>query len=245
MVKKLKRPLGPRPFFIVVNPVGSGFAKTLQKAVQEKVDHRVLRVKTERINRINFKVTPRVLNKIEQFQAFRRDGVSSPAWTTDAAGIPGLDCKTVFARTLINSTNGRGIVEFDAGSGEVPRAPLYTAYIPKKAEFRVHVFGDQVIDIQQKRKKRGFENERDTRIRNIQNGYVYCREGIVPPEGIQDLAVAAVKACAYQYGAVDIIWNEKQDKCFVLEVNSRPGLLNTTLDNYSEAVINLFNLVRK
>jgi len=242
MVKKIR---GPKPLFIVVNPVGSKFAKTLQQAVQEKVKQRVLRVGSERINRINFKVTPRVLNKIEQFHAFKRDGVSSPAFTTVAAEIPNLDSKTVFARTLVNSTNGRGIVEFTPGQGEVPAAPLYTAYIPKKAEYRVHVFGDQVIDIQQKRKKRGFENERDTRIRNVQNGYVYCREGIVPPEGIESLAVSAVKACAYQYGAVDIIWNEKQNKCFVLEVNSRPGLMGTTTEKYVGALINLFNLERK
>lgn len=234
-----------KPFYIVVNPVGSKFAKTLQEAVRSITKQRVLRVLNKRINRQNFEVTPRVLNKIEQFRAFQRDGVSSPAFTTDPAEVANLGSKTVFARTLVNSTNGRGIVEFNPGEGDVPRAPLYTAYIPKKAEYRCHVFGDAVIDIQQKKKKRGFENERDTRVRNVQNGYVYCREGIQAPEGIEALAVSAVKACAYQYGAVDIIYNEKQNKCFVLEVNTRPGLMNTTCERYANAIVEMFKLPRK
>jgi hypothetical protein len=234
----------PKPFFIVVNPVGSKFAKALQSAVKEKVKTRVLRVRSERLNRINFKVTPHVLNKIEQYQAFAREGVSAPAFCLSASEVGGLGSKTVFARTLINGTNGRGIIEFEAQETP-PEAPVYTAYVPKRSEFRVHVFAGKTVDIQQKRKKRGYESERDTRIRNVQNGYVYCRDGIVAPEGIGELAVAAVKACAYQYGAVDIIYNERQNKCFVLEVNSRPGLMGTTLDKYAEALIEMFGLERK
>lgn len=231
--------------YIVVNPVGSKFAKALQGAVRSITSNKVFRRRDKRIKGHNFEVTPHVLNKIEQFRAFERNNVNAPKFTTDPAEVPNLGSKTVFARTLVNSTNGRGIVEFDIGATDIPRAPLYTAYVPKAAEYRVHVFGDEVIDIQQKRKKRGYENERDTRIRNVQNGYVYCRDGIVPPEGIEQLAVSATKACAYQYGAVDIIYNAKQNKCFVLEVNTRPGLMGTTLQKYAEALVNLYNLRRK
>lgn len=230
---------------IVVNPVGSKFAKTLQQAVRSITSEKVFRTRIKKINRKNFEVTPNVLNKIQQFQAFKRDGVSSPEFTTNPAEVSNLGSKTVFARTLINSTNGRGIVEFTPGQGETPRAPLYTAYIPKKAEYRVHVFGDRVIDIQQKKKKRGYENERDTRIRNLQNGYIYCRTDVQPPQGIEQLAIDAVKACSYQYGAVDIIFNEKKEACYVLEVNSRPGLMGTTVQNYADALVNMYNLKRK
>jgi glutathione synthase/RimK-type ligase-like ATP-grasp enzyme len=106
----------------------------------------------------------------------------------------------------------------------------------------VHVFGQTVIDIQQKRKKRGYENERDTRIRNMANGYVYCRDGITPPDSIDALAVRAVRACGYHYGAVDIVFNAKNNRLAVLEVNSRPGLLGTTLDKYSDALVSSFDL---
>jgi D-alanine-D-alanine ligase-like ATP-grasp enzyme len=44
---------------------------------------------------------------------------------------------------------------------------------------------------------------------------------------------------------VDLVYNEKRNQCYVLEVNSRPGLSGTTLDNYCEALINTFKLTRK
>lgn len=231
--------------YIVVNPVGSKFAKTLQDTLKKLTKDKVIRVGTPSTKGPNFEVTRNVLDKIEQFNVFQRDNVDAPAFTTNPAEVANLGSKTVFARTLTNSTNGRGIVEYTVGEGAVPRAPLYTAYIPKKAEYRVHVLDDKVIDIQQKRKRHGYEGERDTRIRNIENGYVYCREGVTLPAETEQLAVNAVKACAYEYGAVDIIWNEKQNKFFVLEVNSRPGLMGTTTEKYAEALIDLYNLERK
>ena len=237
-----------KSFYIAVDPVGSKFAKAIQSAVKEKVTNKVFRVDhrravtRQRLGRRVFFVTPTTLNKIQQFQRFKENNVSCPNFTTNPNAVDQLGSKTVFARTLVNSTNGRGIVEFEVGKDATPRAPLYTEYIPKKAEYRVHVFGNTVIDIQQKRKKRGFEQERDTRVRNMANGYVYCRDGISPPDGIGELAVKAVRAVGYQYGAVDIVFNEKNNRLAVLEVNSRPGLLGTTLNNYRDALVSQFDL---
>lgn len=227
--------------FIAVNPVGSGFAKALQSGLAV-MDIKALRVDHERgmqrwLNgRYVFFVTQKTLNKVEQFNAFNQAGVSCPKHATTSDGAKELGVKTLFARTLIASTGGRGIVEFDADTENYPRAPLYTEYIPKKAEYRIHVFGGKVIDRQQKKKKRGFEEDRNTRVRNLSNGYVYTRDAIVLPENIEALAVKAVEACGYGYGAVDIIYNEKRNQCYVLEVNSRPGLMGTTLDNYINAI---------
>jgi glutathione synthase/RimK-type ligase-like ATP-grasp enzyme len=132
-------------------------------------------------------------------------------------------------------------VEFNSGDEQpIPAAPLYTLYIPKKAEYRFHVFDGQVIDVQQKKKKRG--SDVDHRIRNLHNGYVYCRDGVSPPDGAAALAVRAVEACGYLYGAVDVIYNEKRACSYVLEVNSRPGIINQTCDSYADAIINCFNL---
>jgi hypothetical protein len=237
--------------YIAVQPVGSKFAKVLQTALREKVINKIYRVDHQTAARKRaqqktvFQVTPQTLNKIQQLTRFKEHGVSCPNFCTNPTEVANLGSKTVFARTLVNSTSGRGIIEFNIQeTTPTPRAPLYTAYIPKKAEYRVHVFNGEVIDIQQKRKKRGFEEERDTRIRNLHNGYVYTRENIIPPDNLGVLATAAVAACNYQYGAVDVIYNEKQNQCFVLEVNSRPGLMGTTVDKYSEALIKMYNLRR-
>jgi glutathione synthase/RimK-type ligase-like ATP-grasp enzyme len=242
-----------KAFYIAVDPVGSKFARAIQGSVRSKVANKVLRVSQQRAvskvrkGRSCFQVTPYVLNKIQQFQKFSEHGVSAPAWTTDRQKATELGSKVVFCRTLINSTGGRGIVEVNLEAGQqLVQAPLYTAYIPKKAEYRLHVFGDKVIDIQQKKKKREFNTEeRDTRVRNLHNGYVYCRDNVVPPAGIKELAINAVKAVGYKYGAVDIIYNEKLNKCFVLEVNSRPGLMGTTVENYAEALVSMYDLRRK
>lgn len=257
----------PTAFDIVVNPPGSKFAKTLQQALQAKVVNTIYRRRTPKVVaarppllsrkgnvlrqgrsqsvRDHFAVTQQVLNKVEQFERFTSTGTCCPAFATSRDAARQLAAKVLFARTLVNSTNGRGIVEFERNSEQYPNAPLYTEYIPKKAEYRFHVFNGEVIDVQEKRKKRGFEEDRNTRVRNIQNGYVYCRDNIVPPDGAAALAVAAVAAVGYQYGAVDLIYNEKRAQCFVLEVNSRPGLMGTTLDKYVEALIKMYSLERK
>ena len=221
--------------FIVVNKLGSKFAKALQRSLQTKVTQRVLRSRLAWAQQYNFFVNQRSLNKIEQLQRMKDEDVPCPPFTTDVERIAELGSKTVFARTLVNSTNGKGIVEFSA-SDVAPRAPLYSAYIPKKSEYRVHVFNGEVIDIQEKRKRNGFQGERNTRVRNLNNGYVYCRDDLNPPDGIGDLAIRAVQAVGYPYGAVDIIYNAKRDKCYVLEVNSKPGLQGTTLDKYADAI---------
>lgn len=256
-----------KSFDIIVNPVGSKFAKALQQALQAKVKTTIYRRITPKVvpakrtiisrkgnvlrrgtpgyTREHFQVTINPLNKVEQFERFKSQQVSCPGFATTQEGARALEAKVLFARTLINSTNGRGIVEFGGDVGEYPRAPLYTEYIPKKAEYRFHVFGDKVIDVQEKRKKREFDaDDRNTRIRNVNNGYVYCRDGVNPPDGAADLAINAVKAVGYQYGAVDLIYNEKRNQCYVLEVNSRPGLMGTTLDRYADALIDMYKLER-
>ena len=240
-MKQLKR---VKPFFISVVPIGSKFAKALQQALQSKVVARVLRTRTPKEGR-SFNVIINPLNKIEQFNKFLQNNISSPKFALNVEGVKEFNSKFAFARTIINGTNGRGIIEFERDSEHYPEAPLYTEYIPKKSEYRVHVFNGEVIDIQQKKKRRGFTGDRDTRVRNVVNGYVYCRDGIDPPDGITSLAIAAVNACGYLYGAVDIIYNEKRDQCYVLEVNSRPGLMGTTLDKYTNAIIKMFNLEKK
>ena len=233
--------------YIKVNPLASKFAKTLQTALVTKVKDKVCRIRHTKVLRPNanvFIIPIRGLDKLEQLNAFKAQDVACPALTTTKDEIVTLEAKTIFARTLLNSTNGRGIVEFQATDDPAPVAPLYVAYVPKKAEYRVHVFNDEVIDVQQKKKRTGVE-ERNPRIRNLSNGYVFCRNNLVLPDSLGDLGIRAVRACGYLYGAVDIIYNEKQNKCYVLEVNSRPGIEGSTVDKYIQAIINKFNLTRK
>lgn len=237
------------PFYLVSNPINSKFTRTLQAALKVAAKSPVYRRRTPKCVRrriLPFLVTtPPALNKIEQFNRQAEAGVPTPGYCTSKDGVRQSTWTSVFARTLVNSTNGRGIVEFRRDDEDYPDAPLFTEYVPKVSEYRYHVFNGEVIDVQQKRKRTGFVGDRNTRVRNVRNGYVYCRDGVDHDPGVADLAIRAVKACGYVYGAVDIIYNRQRNQHYVLEVNTRPGLTGTTLTRYIAAIINSFNLEKK
>lgn len=173
-------------------------------------------------------------DKLLSFRKFKEHGVTTPEWTEDVT-IAQQWNKDYMARTLLRSHSGKGIVMISAGQ-EAPYAQLYVQYKKKKHEYRVHVFQSQVIDITQKKKKVGHENT-NTQIRNHANGWVYCRESITVPTGIENLALQACQALGLHSGAVDIIWNEKENKCYVLEINTAPGIEGTTCKKYTNKII--------
>ena len=192
-----------------------------------------------------------VCNKLEFFQkveahnkVFPKAFVNVPEWTTDpdvVAEWVDVEGKTVVARTILNGHSGAGISDCKEGSTNViTYAPLYVQYKKKKQEFRVHVFKDghtfTVIDVTQKKKRKGFENV-NTKIRNHKNGWVYAREDIVEPKDLRIQALNAAYCSDLAFAAVDIIYNEYEDKCYVLEVNTAPGIDGTTLEKYTEAFI--------
>lgn len=174
-------------------------------------------------------------NKLISFQELTKDEtINLPPWTTDieVAKTYGV----VVCRTILNGHSGRGIVLSESPEGLV-RALLYTGYIKKKSEFRVHVVRDEVIDIQQKRKRSDFGGEPDTRIRNHQNGWVYCRENLEIPDDLKEQAIKSVRALGLDFGAVDLIYNSHYNKSYTLEVNTAPGLEGTTIEKYKEAFL--------
>jgi glutathione synthase/RimK-type ligase-like ATP-grasp enzyme len=160
--------------------------------------------------------------------------INIPLWTTDIHVAEEWPENTVvLSRTILNGHSGHGIIVND---GAIAPAPLYVQYKKKKKEFRVHVFNNKVIDIQEKRKEREADGV-NYLIRNRANGWVFCRDNLVEPQGLRDQALAAVSALGLDFGAVDIIWNEKENKCYVLEVNTAPGLEGSTLENYANAIM--------
>ena len=114
----------------------------------------------------------------------------------------------------------------------------FTLYKKKKKEFRVHVFKDVVVQVLEKRKRKEFTGERDSRIRNTANGYVFCSEGVVEPEGLRELALKASKVTSSHFRGVDIGFNEKLNELFVIEVNSAPGIEGSNIDKYVEVITN-------
>jgi len=143
----------------------------------------------------------------------------------------------VYCRTTLMGHSGRGIV-IASNSNELVNAPLYTVKTKHKHEYRVHVFKDKVIDVQMKRKRNGSLG--GSGIRNHSNGWVYARAEIVPPEELLSSSIEAVKLLGLDFGAVDIGHRLIDNKFFVFEVNTAPGLEGTTLDKYSKTIYNYY-----
>lgn len=174
-------------------------------------------------------------NKLHSFNAlkgqctipdFTEDVVEAAKWL--AGGV------TVVERHKLTGHSGEGVRIVEEG-GELQIAPLYVKYIPKKDEFRVHVFRDRAFFIQQKKRKQDIPDEQvNWKVRNHANGFIYANQDIALPQEALDQAIAGVKALGLDFGAVDMIYNAKKDTYYVLEVNTACGLSGTTLDKYVE-----------
>lgn len=182
-------------------------------------------------------------NKLNFFRhVSKNEAVNLPPWTEDAQqAIEWTKKGPVMARTVLNGHSAAGLIimEIDKPDSLV-KAPLYTQYIPKQDEYRVHVISGEAVDVQRKALKPEYlEANRGNinfKVRNLENGFIYVRGGVNPPASVLDQAKLAVETCGLDFGAVDIIYNAKQDKAYVLEINTAPGLQGQTAESYANAL---------
>ena len=114
--------------------------------------------------------------------------------------------------------------------------PVFTKYKKKKREFRVHVFKDAVVAVVEKKRRREFNGERDTKIRNLANGYVFVQGVENEPAGLRELAIKAAAVSPSDFRGVDIGYNEKKNELFVIEVNSAPGIEGSNVNKYVNTI---------
>ena len=176
---------------------------------------------------------------------FKKGGVPTPEFTTDIKEVKvwltenGWD---VLARTLTRASGGRGIQLLCAKENPtIPKAPLYTRYVKKTDEYRVHVWKGEVIDVQQKRRNKDVpDSEVNWQIRNHDNGFIYARDGVNCPKCVLDASRAAIDTLGLDFGAVDLGYNVKGKAATVYEVNTAPGLEGSTLDRYYNALLTTY-----
>lgn len=165
------------------------------------------------------------------------DGVNIPEFTQDREEAQqwAEEGDAVVCRTLLRASAARGIVMADTPD-EVVAAPLYTKYVKKKDEYRVHVFNGEIIDFQRKARKLEIpDDDIDWRVRVHANGFNFIREGVALPDAVSHQALACMHPTGLHFGAVDIIYQPRADKAYVLEINTAPGLEGQTLETYSKA----------
>lgn len=136
------------------------------------------------------------------------------------------DGNKVVARTQLRGHSGSGIVMVGRGTGNVmPEAPLYTKYVKKTKEYRIHVNQRGSYFIQQKRRRRDTpDSQVNWQVRNWDNGFVYAVHNVEwPGDMAVSMAVTAIRSLGLDYGAVDMGWHNDTGLS-VYEVNTAPGL---------------------
>lgn len=179
-------------------------------------------------------------NKRFFFQMMKEAGAeyeaSIPPFWTEASSIPD-DAFPIVCRTVLAGHSGEGITIADTRD-DLVAAPLYVKYINKADEYRIHAGlkgGDvEVISVQRKARRHDTpDSEVNWKVRNHHNGFVYVRGGVNPPRDVVYKAKNALRASGLDFGAVDVIWNAKQERAYVLEINTAPGLEGQTVGDYS------------
>lgn len=177
----------------------------------------------------------RASNKKTAFLAMKQAGVCVPPFACQKGDI-NWDGPIVI-RHKLQGHSGEGI-EIADHKGRLPDAPLYVKYIKKEQEFRIHVGRrdgkTKVIAVQRKARDRSVPDGRvNWQVRNHCNGFIFVRGDANPHPTVVQAASDALRALGLDFGAVDIIWNAKEGKAYVLEINTAPGLEGQTVEDYA------------
>lgn len=189
------------------------------------------------------KAVATAVDKLKTFQALEKEKINIPAYTTDRATALGWirDGEQVCARTTKTGSASAGL-SIHISTKDLPqRAVLFTKYIPKKSEYRVHIVNGKAIIVQKKVFPVGKDSsDIDWRIRDEAQGFLF--QGVLTANvdrKITKIAIDAVEALGLDFGGVDVIYNETHDTAYVLEVNTAPGLSESDVTSYSKALTTL------
>lgn len=202
-------------------------------------------------------------SKVRTFETIAAQYPSAVPWFTTDSGQAVLksiiEDLPIVCRTIDRGHSGAGIVvktpEEIQADGNLPRAAVYVKAIKKRREYRVHMAKDRrgnprIIDVQRKVRRVGVPdggvNGTDRPfIWNHGNDFVFQREGVNPtsmPAGVQAAALRAIASIdGLDFAAIDIVVEQRTGNCYVLEVNTSPGMEGTTLERYQMFFNHRFN----
>ena len=187
-------------------------------------------------------------NKIRTFRTWKDAGIETPEfWVPDSPDFYPDGNHPLVARTKLSGHSGQGVYVLDSREQmhdfglENNDIKLWTKYVKKRYEVRCHVISGRVERTVRKMRRRDTDQE-DSRVWSHGNGYIFVVNNHMIPQDILErgelFAIDAVKSCGLDFGAVDLIYNQHYDKWYALEVNTSPGLDNTTAEIYANSIIN-------
>jgi hypothetical protein len=177
-----------------------------------------------------------MLNKLQELELLAKNGVSTVPFSTDPHEL----APPLFGRQL-HHTRGTDIVMVACGRPNPAKriSDFYTTIIPKQREFRLWAYRGVPIGTYEKLLEYRERNGRRGRLVDVwnwQNGYAY--HFVHPkdsPKELKQLGTMAVNALGLDFGAADILQG-KDEKFYVLEINSAPGI-----EGRRQAMISLVN----
>ena len=175
------------------------------------------------------------VNKLKFFQAIQGEVYCIPFTTSKEEAKAEIEAgHVVVCRTKLSSHSGDGIVIAET-IDQLVDAPLYTRYIKKETEYRIHIGNGRIFFEQKKARSHDVPDEQvNWKVRNLAGGFIFAHQGVDIPEPVKASAIACMKVLGLDFGAVDVLYNAKSEKAYTLEVNCAPGLQGTTLDKYAE-----------
>jgi len=175
------------------------------------------------------------VNKVKTFNAVHGLVYTPMIWTRMEAVNSGLP---YLGRSAIGSC-GKGIVKYDSYEWPKEDHDFYVQFIPRQAEYRIHVFCGEIIARQVKEFDKKYIN--DTVI-NFESGKAVfkCSNDLGLSHDrlirMDYFAKVAVERVGLDFGAVDFL-EARNGRFYFLEVNSAPGTKSPAMQRaYSKAI---------
>lgn len=187
-------------------------------------------------------------NKVKFFES-TNGSIDTLEWTRNRDKALAWN-SIVFARLKIEASGGKGIIVWSPDEmlhiGDLPLAPLYTRYVPKTHEYRLHMArglrdkGFTVMLAQRKVFVKTPErpSPTDWKVRSHDNGFIFQSQPTL--EKLPAKVINAANNIMVEhfpdlhFCALDVMYHDKQDQAWVIEGNTAPGLENNSVHIYAE-----------
>lgn len=189
-------------------------------------------------------------NKATFFKTMSKTGGPRvPEFTTDLeqAKTWAAEGLAVLGRSN-HGSSGKDIAFFAEDPERFVSSDFWLKYKKKKAEFRLHFIGDTwVIEQQKVLPKLGPDGipipkeSVDFRIRTHRTGFIFQKNDIKVPDDVYrqaEIARSVIREKGLDFGAIDVIYNQSENQAYVLEINTAPGLEESSIPSYAESLRN-------